>query len=539
MKAGQRVYSRRSTATLRRLSGTRRLAALRMRGHSAAALFFILLVGLAGSHFSREHERALASAAATSILRVAELARRIDRALLSSPGDRARGSASRHDSRRRPGLSRGARRCSRTQGRDRGERTAAADGRRRWPRCLGAATPLGHPGREGRRDARRNRRRRRRLRGGSQSHGVARPDRAHAPLAECSRPGAKRRAIITRAARSDRSWCSAARSASTGWTPRARARERRARRSSARTSNSRSTRGRCGLWDWDLVSGARRPGRARCSRCSDCVPRRACRWRKSKTMVHPDDKPLSGLVEEALAAGEGSSRSRIPHARARRTIGSGCASAPKSSRTTDLGGRRLVGIALDVTDPSARPRFRRPPISVCARRSRRSRKPSCSGTRPTGSCSAIPNISACTICPSDAASRARPMPKLPRSAPRRSSPSQTPVNPHEPALGAERAKTYEAQTGRRALAAGQRAAHPRRRFRLRRHRHHRAEGARGATGQIRAPAAGHRLATAPVAPLARGAGATTRRSRRALSRTEGAGGNGQSRQGRISRQHEP
>ena len=131
--------------------------------------------------------------------------------------------------------------------------------------------------------------------------------------------------------------------------------------------------------------------------------------------------------------------------RARDGRGFGCASARRSSRTTTLGGRRLVGIASTSPSASARPRSRRPPTSACARRSRRSRRRSCSGTRPIASCCAIPNTSGCTICPPDAARAGRAYAELAAIGAAPIVSSQTPVNPHEPALGRRARKTYEAR----------------------------------------------------------------------------------------------
>ena len=105
---------------------------------------------------------------------------------------------------------------------------------------------------------------------------------------------------------------------------------------------------------------------------------------------------------------------------------------------------------------------------------------------------------------------------------------------------APRRQDLRSPARRRALAAGQRTAHPRRRLRLRRHRHHRAEGARGAIDEVRAAAARDRHADCASRAV------RSRRRRDELAELaeryqeqKARGGNGQPRQVRISRQHEP
>ena len=161
-------------------------------------------------------------------------------------------------------------------------------------------------------------------------------------------------------------------------------------------------------------------------------------------MVHPDDKPLSGLVEEALAAGEGSIDLEF-RMRARDGHWVWLRQRAEIVDDDDLGGRRLVGIALDVTDAKRE-------AEVSATADQRLRE-------------AIEAISEAfvlwdssnrlVLCnskyqrlhnlPTDAAQPGASYAELASigSAPIVS--SQTPVNPHKPPLGAERAKTYEAR----------------------------------------------------------------------------------------------
>ncbi len=107
-------------------------------------------------------------------------------------------------------------------------------------------------------------------------------------------------------------------------------------------------RGRCGLWDWDLDSGVVAWSRSMFE-ILGLPPRETLTIAQIEDLVHPDDKPLAGLIEAALRRGDGEvdiefrllaadgdwvwirQRAAIIEDRARHC-------------------RRLVGVALDVTD---------------------------------------------------------------------------------------------------------------------------------------------------------------------------------------------
>ena len=204
--------------------------------------------------------------------------------------------------------------------------------------------------------------------------------------------------------------------------------------------------GRCGLWNWDLDSGridlvgvdVRSARRAR-------APTGFCGVADVAPFVHPSDPAL----EEIAAAAP------LGAARAVRRSAAGCAAPTASGFGVD---QRADIVESEARAPPAdrhrrrrhRPHarggnLRRPPTSVCATPSRRSRKPSCFGTPAIAWCCATPNISTCTICRWTRRAPAPPTPNWRGSARRRSSPTRSSSAPTTPAPRDERSRTYQAR----------------------------------------------------------------------------------------------
>ena len=109
------------------------------------------------------------------------------------------------------------------------------------------------------------------------------------------------------------------------------------------------TRGRCGLWDWDLERGRVAWSRSMfdllgLSRCVSSLS-----IGDLQAMVHPDDESLERVARAALAAGRGSIDVEF---RMRGRDGQWVWLRKRAEIVEDdsTGGRRLVGIAIDVTD---------------------------------------------------------------------------------------------------------------------------------------------------------------------------------------------
>jgi two-component system cell cycle sensor histidine kinase PleC len=107
-------------------------------------------------------------------------------------------------------------------------------------------------------------------------------------------------------------------------------------------------RGRCGLWDWDLDNGVISWSRSMFE-ILDLPPRSVMTLRQVEDLVHPDDKPLAGLVEAALRRGEGEVDIEF---RLLAADGEWVWLRQRAAIVEDCirGCRRLVGVALDVTD---------------------------------------------------------------------------------------------------------------------------------------------------------------------------------------------
>ena len=202
-------------------------------------------------------------------------------------------------------------------------------------------------------------------------------------------------------------------------------------------------RGRCGLWEWDLKAGRAIWSRSMFDMLGlPCRPH--LRMDEIEAMAHPDDTPLTAMIEDALALGDGVIDIEF-RMRARDGHWVWLRQRAELIANPEAGERRLVGIALDVSD-------RKREAEVSATADQRLRE-------------AIEAISEAfvlwdssnrlVLCNSKyqrlhnlSAEAARPGAHYTELAALGSAPivdSETPVDPRAPALGAERAKTYEAR----------------------------------------------------------------------------------------------
>ncbi len=93
------------------------------------------------------------------------------------------------------------------------------------------------------------------------------------------------------------------------------------------------SRGRCGLWDWDIARGT--------IYWSDSMYEMLGYDRQSEFMsfgdvnrlVHPEDGDLYALADQLASSEATNGRPRIPHPRRHRATGSGCGPAPNWSAT--------------------------------------------------------------------------------------------------------------------------------------------------------------------------------------------------------------
>ncbi len=224
---------------------------------------------------------------------------------------------------------------------------------------------------------------------------------------------------------------------------------RRSRRNAFRDSIHRGhvelslTRGRCGLWDWDLDNGRATWSRSMFDLLGQTYRPSLCAL-EIEALAHPDDRPICDLIEEALAAGDGAIDIEF---RMLGRDGQWLWIRKRAAVVVDeaIGCRRLVGVALDITE-------RKREAEINATADQRLRE-------------AIEGISEAFVL-WDAANRLvlcnskyQRLHNLPPEATRAgasyaelfaigSAPEvadQATVHPREPALGVERARTYEAR----------------------------------------------------------------------------------------------
>jgi two-component system cell cycle sensor histidine kinase PleC len=206
------------------------------------------------------------------------------------------------------------------------------------------------------------------------------------------------------------------------------------------------TRGRCGLWDWDLERGRVAWSRSMfellgLSRCVSSLS-----IGDLQAMVHPDDESLERVARAALAAGRGSIDVEF---RMRGRDGQWVWLRKRAEIVEDdsTGGRRLVGIAIDVTD-----RKREAEISATADQRLREAVEAISEAFVLWDSS-----NRLVLCNSKyrrlhdlPAESAHPGAAYAELAAMGSTPivsSEGLVNPNEPGAGQEDAKTYEALLG--------------------------------------------------------------------------------------------
>ena len=276
-------------------------------------------------------------------------------------------------------------------------------------------------------------------------------------------------------------------------------------------------RGHCGLWDWDLARGRINWSNSMFEMLRQPMRQGSLSIGEVNEMLHPADVDLTDVAKALMNSDERSIDQDLPDAHRPMANGNGCARAPRScgiKRTT-----ASISSGSPSTSPNRRnlPKARARQASACRTRSRRSRKPSCCGIPTTASSCAIRNSCACTIC--------RPAPTRPgahydsimRLGAQPLVVTQVPVA-ERPQEGA---RSLRGATRRRQLAADQRAHDQGRRLRVGGNGHHDAQAARGKADGLGAPAHRNGRRPAQVAPDAGSAGATARRPRRTLPRTEG------------------
>ena len=108
-------------------------------------------------------------------------------------------------------------------------------------------------------------------------------------------------------------------------------------------------RGRCGLWSWDLTAERVLWSNSMFELLGLPPDSRGLALAELQAMVHPDDGPLTAIAERALAAGDSS----IDFEFRMRHRDDGWIWLRKRAEIIDdptTGARRLVGVALDVTD---------------------------------------------------------------------------------------------------------------------------------------------------------------------------------------------
>ena len=204
------------------------------------------------------------------------------------------------------------------------------------------------------------------------------------------------------------------------------------------------TRGRCGLWDWDLERGRVTWSRSMFELLD--LPRCASSLAIAdlQAMVHPDDDDLERVAQAALAAG---GRSIDHEFRMRGRDGQWVWLRKRAEFIEDdsTGGRRLVGIAIDVSD-----RKREAEVSATADQRLREAIEAISeafvlwdSANRLVLCNSkyrrLHNLPAESVHPGAAYAELATIGSTPIVS------SETLVNPRDPAAGPEGAKTYEAR----------------------------------------------------------------------------------------------
>ena len=279
--------------------------------------------------------------------------------------------------------------------------------------------------------------------------------------------------------------------------PRGRSRGAHLRKASRRVDTA-LTRGRCGLWDWDIARGRIYWSHSMYEILGLRPRDEFMSFGEATRLIHPDDSDLYAIADDRRRAT--SSRSITSSACATPTAtGSGCGRAPKSS-TTSSTPAHLIGIAMDVTEQRR-----------LAERNGRSRQAPARRHRSTSEAFVLWDAeNRLVLCNSkfQETPRSRPTTAHARQAPADGEAAgdagRSSSGASRRASGGGRAHLRGAAR-RRALAADQRAPHPRRRLGLRRHGHHPAQAQPGAPARIAQAADGDDQRSRRLAQEARSA----------------------------------
>ena len=171
--------------------------------------------------------------------------------------------------------------------------------------------------------------------------------------------------------------------------------------------DSALNRGRCGLWDWDVARGRIYWSDSMYDILGYERHDEFLSFGEVNTMVHPEDPDLYALADQLAAA----RTSLVDHEfRIRSASGDWIWLRARAELMDDADDktRHLVGIVVDVTEQRVLEERTKRPMRACGMPSRRSRKPSFSGTPATASCFATPN--------SETFTSSRPRPSCPAPA---------------------------------------------------------------------------------------------------------------------------
>jgi two-component system cell cycle sensor histidine kinase PleC len=423
-----------------RLSLARSLRRRENAGAIAAAVLFLVIAGVAGTQISRERASALDDASREIDLAVSEIAQRVDAALADDPAAKFEEALQRAlvDD---PDLARGLAVIADERGAVAASRPKLAGGDATLAVLMGTAAPLAIL---------------------AEKAGVMNVEtRGAAALAAVRNLKAARAqvALIRPVADALQSWralagvifalvaaVGALLAGSVGYYRR---QARRARLGAAQESARRRhvelalARGRCGLWDWDLDRGS-------ITWSLSMFEILGLPFRASLTvqdldeLAHPEDRPLAGLVKEALLNGEGWVDIEF---RMLGREGQWVWLRQRAAIVEDetFGCRRLVGVAFDITE-----RKREAEISATADQRLREAVEAISEAFVLWD-----SANRLVLCnskyqrlhnlPQDAARAGVSYAELAEIGAAPVVASETLVYPHEPALGDERARTYEAR----------------------------------------------------------------------------------------------
>lgn len=156
-------------------------------------------------------------------------------------------------------------------------------------------------------------------------------------------------------------------------------------------------RGHCGLWDWDLAKGRIYWSDSMYAMLGYDRTGEFMSFGEVSALIHHDDADLYTLAD-AISRGE--AKHLDQEFRVRDAAGDWIWLKARAELVIDrrTGAQHLVGIVADISSSIAWRSVPPPPTPGCATRSRRSRKPSCSGTRTGNWSCATPSTSSCINC---------------------------------------------------------------------------------------------------------------------------------------------